>query len=54
VEATGGYQRGVVLGSCEVELPVSVVNPARVRQYVRANGLLYAVLATYLLSETRS
>ena len=40
VEATGGYQRAVVLGLYEAELPVAVVNPARVRQYARACGLL--------------
>ena len=31
VEATGGYQRAVVLGLYEAGLPVAVVNPARVR-----------------------
>src|SRR5215203_3317107 len=35
VEATGGYQRAVVEG-----LAVAVVNPARVRQFARACGLL--------------
>jgi transposase len=40
VEATGGYQRAVVLGMYEVGLPVAVVNPSRVRQYARACGLL--------------
>ena len=40
VEATGGYQRAVVLGMYEAGLPVAVVNPARVRQYARACGLL--------------
>jgi transposase len=40
VEATGGYQRAVVLGLYEAELPVAVVNPARVRQYACACGLL--------------
>ena len=40
VEATGGYQRVVVLGLYEAGLPVAVVNPARVRQYARASGLL--------------
>ncbi|MBI5954779.1 MAG: transposase [Chloroflexi bacterium] len=40
VEATGGYQRAVVLGLHEAGLPVAVVNPARVRQYARASGLL--------------
>jgi transposase len=40
VEATGGYHRAVVLGLYEAGLPVAVVNPARVRQYARACGLL--------------
>ena len=40
VEATGGYQRAVVLGLYEAGLPVAVVNPLRVRQYARARGLL--------------
>src|SRR5512144_2938245 len=40
VEATGGYQRGVVEGLFQAGLPVAVVNPARVRQFARACGLL--------------
>jgi transposase len=40
VEATGGYQRAVVLSLFEAGLPVAVVNPQRVRQYARACGLL--------------
>jgi transposase len=40
VEATGGYQRAVVLRLYEAGLPVAVVNPLRVRQYARACGLL--------------
>ena len=40
VEATGGYQRAVVLGIYEAGLPVAMVNPSRVRQYARACGLL--------------
>jgi len=40
VEATGGYQRAVVLRLYEAGLPVAVVNPVRVRQYARASGLL--------------
>ncbi len=39
VEATGGYQRAVVLRLYEAGLPVAVVNPSRVRQYARASGL---------------
>ena len=38
VEATGGYQRAVVLGLYEAGIPVAVVNPHRVRQYARACG----------------
>ena len=40
VEATGGYQRAVVEALCEAGLAVAVVNPARVRQFARACGLL--------------
>jgi transposase len=40
VEATGGYQRGVVEALFWASLAVAVVNPARVRQFARACGLL--------------
>ena len=40
VEATGGYQRAVVEGLFLAGLAVAVVNPARVRQFARACGLL--------------
>lgn len=40
VEATGGYQRGVVEALFQAGLSVAVVNPARVRQFARACGLL--------------
>ena len=40
VEATGGYQRVVVDALLHAGLPVAVVNPARVRQFARACGLL--------------
>jgi transposase len=40
VEATGGYQRAVVEAVFHVGLSVAVVNPARVRQFARACGLL--------------
>jgi transposase len=40
VEATGGYQRSVVDALFHVGLSVAVVNPARVRQFARACGLL--------------
>jgi len=40
VEATGGYQRAVVDTMFRSGLAVAVVNPARVRQFARACGLL--------------
>ena len=40
VEATGGYQRSIVEALFHAGLPVAVVNPARVRQFARACGLL--------------
>jgi transposase len=40
VEATGGYQRRVVEALFQAGLSVAVVNPARVRQFARACGLL--------------
>jgi transposase len=40
VEATGGYQRAVVDALFHAGLCVAVVNPARVRQFARASGLL--------------
>ena len=40
VEATGGYQRAMVEALFVAGLAVAVVNPARVRQFARACGLL--------------
>jgi transposase len=40
VEASGGYQRAVVEALFWAGLAVAVVNPARVRQFARACGLL--------------
>jgi transposase len=40
VEATGGYQRAVGEALFRAGLSVAVVNPARVRQFARACGLL--------------
>src|SRR5688572_32036516 len=40
VEATGGYQRRVVEALFHAGLCVAVVNPAQVRQFARACGLL--------------
>jgi transposase len=37
-EATGGYERDVVAALHEVNVPVSVLNPARVRHFARAAG----------------
>jgi len=39
-EATGGYERSVVAALQAASLPVSVINPARVRQFARASGEL--------------
>ena len=40
VEATGGYEEGLVLTLFEAGLPVALVSPQRVRQYARAKGRL--------------
>jgi transposase len=37
-EATGGYERDVVAVLHEAKVPVSVLNPARVRHFARAQG----------------
>jgi len=37
-EATGGYEREVVAALHEAKVPVSVLNPARVRHFARATG----------------
>ena len=37
-EATGGYERAVVAALHEAQVPVSVLNPARVRHFARATG----------------
>jgi transposase len=39
-EATGGYERAVVAALHAAKVPVSVLNPARVRQFARASGEL--------------
>lgn len=39
-EATGGYERAVVAALHAASIPVSVLNPARVRQFARASGEL--------------
>lgn len=38
VEATGGYERGVVAALAVAELPVAVVNPRQVRAFAQAIG----------------
>jgi len=40
VEATGGYERLIVEALCEQGIPVSVVNPKRVRDFARSMGKL--------------
>ena len=37
-EATGGYERAVVAALHSARIPVSVMNPSRVRQFARASG----------------
>jgi transposase len=37
-EATGGYERAVVASLHASSIPVSVINPARARQFARASG----------------
>ena len=37
-EATGGYERDVVAALHEAKVPVSVLNPARIRHFARATG----------------
>jgi transposase len=37
-EATGGYERAVVAALHTAQVPVSVLNPARVRNFARAQG----------------
>jgi transposase len=39
-EATGGYERAVVAALHAAAIPVSVINPSRVRQFARASGQL--------------
>lgn len=39
-EATGGYERAVVAALHAAQMLVSVINPARVRQFARASGKL--------------
>ena len=40
VEATGGYEKGIVSALQEAGLPVSVLNPKRIRDFARSKGIL--------------
>lgn len=40
VEATGGYERHLVEGLAEAEMPVVVVQPINIRQFAKAHGIL--------------
>ncbi len=40
MEATGGYEAMLAAGLYLADLPVAVVNPARIRDFARANGQL--------------
>ncbi len=40
VEATGGYERGLVEACAEKELPVIIVQPTQVHQFGKAQGIL--------------
>lgn len=40
LEATGGYEIPILAALCDAELPVSLVQPARVRHYARSQGIL--------------
>lgn len=39
-EASGGYERGLLKALVEADLPAARVNPARVRNFARAGGIL--------------
>jgi transposase len=39
-EATGGYEKKLVLALADAELPFRVVNPARVRDFAKSHGIL--------------
>lgn len=40
LEATGGYERALVLALAEAGLPTAVVNPRQVRDFAKARGIL--------------
>jgi transposase len=39
IEATGGYERGVVLAMLKADLPVRRINPYRLRRFAQAAGI---------------
>jgi transposase len=53
VEATGGYERGLVEACAEKELPIIIVQPMQVRQFAKAQGLLAKTdrLDAYLIAQ---
>lgn len=53
VEATGGYERGLVEACTEKELPIIIVQPMQVRQFAKAQGLLAKTdkLDAYLIAQ---
>ncbi len=53
VEATGGYERGLVEVCTEKELPIIIVQPMQVRQFAKAQGLLAKTdkLDAYLIAQ---
>lgn len=53
MEATGGYERPLYSLLADVELPVAVVNPKRVRDYARAASMLAKTddLDAYLIAK---
>jgi transposase len=40
IEASGGYERGVVKALLKADLPVRLINPWKLRQFAKAAGLL--------------
>lgn len=40
VEATGGFERGIIAALLDAELPVALVNPGRVRHFAKGIGIL--------------
>lgn len=40
VEATGGYERGLVEACAEKEMPIIILQPTQVRQFAKAQGII--------------